>query len=122
MAVSDESNAGLSHEQRRSPRFRYFGAIFLSWIGPHGKNHVIGRCLDISEGGLGIEIATRISVNTEVTVRAEWANLDSTATVRHLAQRAGVFHLGLELKQRFPPEVVTKLVAQGSNEDKSRKF
>jgi hypothetical protein len=119
MAVSDESRAAARYEQRRSPRFRYFGAIFLSWIGPRGKNHVMGRCLDISEGGLGVEIASRISVDTVVTVRAEWANLDSTATVRHITQRVGVFQLGLELKQPLPPEVVKKLVAPGSEENKS---
>jgi hypothetical protein len=114
MAASNEVGAVVGHDQRRSPRFRHFGAIFLSWMGPRGKNYVMGRCVDISAGGLGVEIASRLSLNTEVTVRAEWANLNGAATVRHIANRGGVFHLGLELKNPFPPEVLAKLVALGS--------
>jgi hypothetical protein len=104
-----ESNAESAREQRRSPRFRYIGVIFVSWIGPRGRNHVMGRCLDISEGGLGIEIASYISADTEVRVRAEWANLDGEARVRHVTNEGGVFHLGLELREPFSPEVVAKI-------------
>jgi hypothetical protein len=108
---SNDSNGAPRTELRRSPRYRFFGVIFLSWIGPRGKNHVMGRCLDISEGGLGIEIANQISVDTEVTVRAEWANLDSTATVRYAQTENGVWHLGLELKQPLTPEVIAEVAA-----------
>jgi hypothetical protein len=113
MAVSGERGADPRHEQRRAPRFRYIGVIFLSWIRSGSKNYVMGRCLDISEGGLGVEVAKPILVDTEVRVRADWANLDGAATVRHIAERGGAFHLGLELKQPFPPEVLAKVLAPG---------
>jgi hypothetical protein len=68
--------------------------IFLSWSEAGGENYVMGRCLDISVGGLGVEVAKRIHVGTSVRVRAD----------------CGVFQLGLELKQPLPPEVLAKVV------------
>ncbi len=78
---AEPSNFG--YEERRSSRFRYGGVIFLSWIEPDGENSVMGRCLNVSAGGLGIEVAKRIPVGTEVRVRADWVKLDGAATVRH---------------------------------------
>jgi hypothetical protein len=115
MAVSDDSNSQPPPQQRRSLHFRYFGAIFLSWIGPGGKNYAMGRSFDISEHGLGVEIAIRISVDSVVTVRAEWAQLDNTAIVRRIVPRGGVFQLGLELKQPLAPEVLAQLVDPNSD-------
>ena len=113
MAISDETPAPPG-QQRGSPRFRYFGSIFLSWIGPSGKNAVMGKCFDISASGLGVEVASRISAGTKVTVRAEWANLNGLAMVRHATQKAGAFHLGLELSKPFSPEMLAKLIAPNS--------
>jgi PilZ domain len=109
MAVSGERGAGPQHEQRRASRFRYIGVIFLSWIEPGGENYVMGRCLDISVTGLGVEVAKRIPVGTEVRVRIDWLNLDGAATVRHIREGGGVFNIGLELKQALPPEALAKL-------------
>jgi len=114
MPPPEEIPATRRQQQRVSPRFRYFGAIFLSWTGPRGKNAVMGRCFDISANGLGVEVAARISVGTEVTVRAEWVNLNSSATVRHIAQKGGAFQLGLELDRSLPPELLKKLVLPDS--------
>jgi hypothetical protein len=113
MADSPERGAGHQPEQRRYSRFRYIGVIFLSWTEPDGENYVMGRCLDISEGGLGVEVARRISVGTEVRVRADWITLDGAATVRHITQGGGVFQLGLELKRPLPPEALATVVAPG---------
>jgi len=116
VATSDASQPIPPQDQQpRFPRFPYFGSIFLSWIGAGGKTHVMGRCFDISEKGVGVEIANLISVGTEVSVRAEWANLNTAATVRHIARRGGALQLGLELKQPIPPEFLAKLSLAGSN-------
>lgn len=77
----------------------------------HNKNYVMGKCLDISEGGVGIELGRRISVGTEVTVRADWVSLDDKATVRHVTERGAVFHLGLQFKHALRTDVVAQLVA-----------
>jgi hypothetical protein len=108
MEGSGERTAG---EQRRYLRFRYIGVIFLSWVEPDGNNHVMGRCIDISEGGLGIEISRRISVGAEVRVRADWVKLDGIANVRHIREQGGGFQIGLELKEPLPSEALAELAA-----------
>jgi hypothetical protein len=113
MADSPDRGAAPQSEQRRYSRFRYIGVVFLSWIESDGENHVMGRCLDISEGGLGVEVASRISVGTEVRVHADWITLDGAATVRHITRAGGVFQLGLELKRPLPPEALAMVVAPG---------
>jgi hypothetical protein len=79
----------------------------------------MGRCLDISEGGLGVEIARRIAVGTHVRVHADWVSLNGAATVRHVTAVGGVFQLGLELKQPLSPEVLAAIVAPGPKGDES---
>jgi hypothetical protein len=108
-AVPSEGDPGARRDQRQAPRYRYLGVIFLSWIEPDGENHVMGRCLDISEGGLGVEIRRRVAVGTEVRVRADWVKLDGAATVRHLIGRNGAFHIGLQLKQPLSTESLAQL-------------
>ncbi len=113
MSDSSERGAGPRPELRRYSRYRYIGVVFLSWTEPDGDNYVMGRCLDISEGGLGVEIARRIAVGTQVRVHADWVSLDGAATVRHIAPGGGVFQLGLQLKQPLSPEVLATIVAPG---------
>jgi hypothetical protein len=110
MVDSGDRGGDPHQEQRKASRFRYVGVIFLSWTEPGGENYVMGRCLDISVGGLGVEVAKRIPVGTEVRVRADWVNLDGAATVRHIRERGGVFHTGLELKRPLSPEVLAKVI------------
>jgi PilZ domain len=110
----EDSGERSAAEQRQYSRFRYIGVVFLSWTEPGGENHVMGRCLDISEGGLGVEVARRISVGTEVRVRADWVKLDGVATIRHSRERGGVFHVGLQLKQPLLPEILAKVVTPDS--------
>ena len=107
---SGERNSDAQPEQRRASRFRYVGVIFLAWTEADGENHVMGRCLDISVTGLGVEVARRIFVGTEVRVRADWMNLDGIATVRHSRERGGVFQIGLELKRPLSPEILAKVI------------
>jgi hypothetical protein len=113
MADSPERSAEPQRNQRRASRFRYFGVIFLSWIEPGGENFVMGKCLDISVSGLGVQVARRISINTEVRVRADWMTLDGAAIVRHVQERGGVFQIGLQMQQPLRPETLEQLVGLG---------
>jgi len=114
MADSAERRAEPQQGQRRASRFRYFGVIFLSWIEPGGENYVMGRCLDISISGLGVEVAKRIPVGTEVRVRADWVSLDGAAMVRRVREGGGAFQMGLELKRPLSPEVLATVVTPDS--------
>jgi hypothetical protein len=97
-------------ENRRHPRIRYAGIIFISWKTFDGqKNHALGRCLDVSRQGLGLELSTRIPVGSFVKVRAYRLNLDDSATVRHVIRRPGGYGLGLELSRPLDADVLAEL-------------
>jgi len=97
-------------DERQDPRIHYLGVVFLSWMEAPGKNYVMGRCLDISAGGVGVELVRRIPTHTEVRVRTGWLDLDCAATVRHIADRGGVFHVGLQWKQPLRADILAGLV------------
>jgi len=102
-------------ELRRYPRIPYSGVVFISWKTFDGeRNHVLGRATDISERGIGIEMATRIPIGSFVRVRAYGLNLNGSGTVRHFSQRPGRYILGLELSEPLDPNVLLELsAAQG---------
>ena len=99
-------------EERRHPRIYHSGLVFISWQNFHGeRNHVLGRCLDVSEQGLGLALHKRIPVGSFVKVKAESLNVDCSAIVRHAALRAGRYVLGLELSRPLDPDVLEALMA-----------
>ena len=99
-------------EDRRHPRINYSGLVFICWQTFHGEsNHVLGRCVDVSEHGLGLALHKRIPVGSFVKVRAYALNLDCSAIVRHCAMRAGRYTLGLELSEPLSQEVLDELSA-----------
>ena len=97
---------------RRHQRFQYQGVVFISWKMFHGeRNYALGRCLDVSEQGLGLELSARVPVGSFVRVRAYELNIDCSATVRHIARRAAGYGLGLELSEPVDAEVLATLGA-----------
>jgi hypothetical protein len=99
-------------ESRRSPRIYHSGLIFISWKTLQGeRNHALGRCLDISEQGVGLTLHKRIPVGSFVKVQADSLSLDCSAIVRHAALRAGRYVLGLELNEPLTQEVLEALSA-----------
>ena len=99
-------------ESRLHPRIEYFGLISISWKAFDGqRNHVLGKCLDISERGVGFVLPARIPVGSFVKVKAYALNLDGTAIVRHVARRAEGYVMGLELSTPLDPDVLAELVA-----------
>jgi hypothetical protein len=99
-------------EDRRHPRIYYSGLVFIAWQTFQGeRNHVLGRCLDVSEQGVGLALYKRIPVGSFVKVRAYSLNVDCSAIVRHCAMRAGRYTLGLELSEPISQEVLDELSA-----------
>ena len=98
-------------ESRLHPRIEYHGLIFISWKAFDGQlHHVLGKCLDVSERGVGFELPTRIPVGSFVKVKVYALNLDGSAIVRHVARRAGGYVMGLELSTPLDSDVLAKLV------------
>ena len=102
---------GAALDQRQHPRIHYSGLISVSWKTFDGqKNSVLGRCIDVSERGVGFVLPARIPVGSFVRVKAFALNLDGSAMVRHVSRRDGVYVMGLELSTPLDPDVLAELV------------
>jgi hypothetical protein len=92
-------------EARRNRRIPYSGSVRISWEDARGPHFSMGRCIDISETGLRIELPVSIPLHTAVMLTAERIGLSGSASVKHLA-RFGAKHLiGLQLNGILPPKV-----------------
>ena len=101
----------MESDHRRHPRFQYFGVVFVSWKMFDGqRNYALGKCLDVSEGGMGLELSVRVPVGSFVRVCADGLNLDDSATVKRVTRKTGGYILGLELSRPLAPELLEDLV------------
>jgi hypothetical protein len=92
-------------EARRNRRIPYSGSVRISWEDAHGQRFAQGRCIDVSETGLRIELPVSIPLHTPVMLTAERVGLRGSASVKHLS-RFGARHLvGLQLNGILPTEV-----------------
>jgi hypothetical protein len=99
-------------EGRRYARVQYEGLVFISWKTFDGqRNYALGKCIDVSSLGVGVELSIRIPVGSFVRVRAYGLNLDGSATVRNVSRQAGRYVLGLELSAPLDSEVLNHLCA-----------
>jgi hypothetical protein len=105
-------------ERRRTDRIPYVGPVVVWWEDEHGdSNYVRGKCLDVSERGMRIEVPKRIPVRTWVVLRAERINLGGSASVRHVGRSGSHYIVGLEMCQVLKgipePQAVPPLVRVG---------
>jgi hypothetical protein len=71
--------------------------IAISWVDPAGALfHDRARCIDVSEGGLRLELARRIEPGSYVNVRADKYHLNASARVRSVLARGARYHIGFE--------------------------
>ena len=100
---------GMRH-LRRNKRTPYSGAIEVSWVEPGREPRFArGRCLDLSEDGLRLELPVALPLRAVVTLRFERIQLRGTASVRYLRRAGMKFVLGFELSQHLRQLVVHKL-------------
>ena len=100
----------LKKNLRRHPRVPFPGPLRISWEDERGTSkYAQGRCLDVSEGGLGIEIEVfePIPVRSRVSLRADRINFHGSGVVKHIARRGGKYILGLELSQALSGQALS---------------
>jgi hypothetical protein len=68
-----------------------------------------GRCVDLSEDGLLLELPVSMQVRTVVTLRFDRIQLAGTASVRHIRRAGMKFLAGLELSQHLKQQVARNL-------------
>ncbi len=78
-------------------RVEYTGEITVSWDDPLGGTHYAStRCVDVSEGGVSLQMYEAMPLRAYVTFRIDGLKLAGRATVRHCSKRGAYFRIGLE--------------------------
>src|SRR5258708_2433830 len=97
-------------EGRRHHRIPYAGPIRVSWPDASGNPcFAIGKCIEVSESGLRIEVSANIPARTILQMNAERIKFSGSATVRHVERRGAKYILGLELSQAMTEKAVASL-------------
>jgi hypothetical protein len=95
-------------ETRRNARIPYSGVVRLAWEDSRGSHFAPGRCLDVSETGLRVELPVSIPLRTRVTLSADKIGIAGSASVKHVARFGAKYLIGLELN-----EILTRKVREG---------
>ena len=95
---------------RRFERLPCALSVLLAWTDPDGSDRYgRGKCRDVSEAGLRVDIVDSVPVQTYVNLRIEKWDLTASARVRY-SRRAGATNVvGLELTQKVRKQIVDSL-------------
>ena len=73
------------------------GTVKVTWVDSGGGHRqVLGRSLNISEGGLGMELPESIPSGIAVRVTGRTPGLDARAKVRHSEGAVGKYFVGVQ--------------------------
>lgn len=104
----------ITKESRRNNRVRCAGPISLSWDDERGQTrYASGKCIDISEAGLRVELKESIPVRTRVAFRMEAINESGSGTVRHATRRNMKVVIGLALSHPLTKQILQSLERAG---------
>ena len=91
-------------ERRRHERYKYHGAVTISWTGAAGQTSCIGNSFDSSTYGLMTEASQSIPVGTRTAIKMDGAEGTVEAIVRHCRKHGAWYRIGLELAAALPRE------------------
>ncbi len=82
---------------RAHPRRPLSGPIEVSWkYSPSLEWHSCGHCVDVSEGGLKMELPDPIEVFERIRFRVIQSELAGTASVRHCSRVGATYLIGVK--------------------------
>ena len=87
----------MQENRRQHCRIPYETSMDVSWSFNGESKFAKARCVDISVGGLCLEIAERIPVLTPLRLQADQLDFIGRAAVRHIESRGSKYNVGLEL-------------------------
>lgn len=96
-------------DARRHRRIPYIGSIQISWETSGQARFAQGRCVDVSEGGLKLEVPVPVPLRTSIIMRSEKIQLSGSATVRHIARYGSKYILGIEMSQKLQEKTFASL-------------
>jgi hypothetical protein len=87
-------------ENRQHQRVPYFGSARISWVDEQGiARFAHAKCINVSEGGLRIEMGEPIPLRSQISLRADQIGIGGSATVRNISWRGCKYILGVNLSQ-----------------------
>jgi hypothetical protein len=97
-------------EYRRGNRVPCAGPVRVTWDDDRGQTHyALGKCLDISENGLRVELQESIPVRTRVAFRIERIDESGSGSVRHATRRNMKVVLGISLSHPLTKQILESL-------------
>ena len=99
----------MTKERRRKTRISYDGPVIVSWEDRGEPRYARGRCIDVSESGLRLEVPVSIPVRTEVSVNAERIQVSGQARIQHLARCGAKYRIGVALSHPVKPSLLAVL-------------
>lgn len=93
---------------RRHNRIVCQGPVRISWQAADGPRFALGKCMDVSAGGLRIECLDAVPVRTMVLLNVERLNVSGSATVKHVARRGAKCVVGLELSATLLEKTIAR--------------
>jgi hypothetical protein len=110
------------NDLRRSRRFSVEGeTLRVSWLGSNGTLQTVphARVLNISEGGIAVEIPEPAQIVSRVKLQSDKHRLLGEGTVRHCRRVGSKYIIGIEfvdgLRWRPPDEPFTEPVQLSDN-------
>ena len=105
----------MTRDARRNRRVPYIGPIQVSWEERGERRYARGKCIDVSEGGLKLELPISIAPLTEILLSAERIKISGSARVRHVSRYGSRYLLGVELSYRVKSEILESEIEQASS-------
>lgn len=95
---------------RRHDRIPFAGPVRICWEETHGPpKYALGKCLEVSESGMRIEVPEPIPPRSKISMRADAINFHGSATVKHVARRGSKYVVGLELSHALREQLLTAI-------------
>ena len=96
-------------DARRHCRIPYVGPVVISWEERGEIRYARGRCIDVSELGLRLELPVSLAPRTEISLNAERIKISGSARVRHTVRFGSKYLIGVELGQTLRSSALASL-------------
>ena len=94
---------------RRHRRIPYLAPMRICWEDQGEPCFAIARCIDLSEGGIRMELNRQVPRGVRLQIAADRLNLSGSATVRRSDRFGAKYLLGLQFNQPMPTSKIAEI-------------
>jgi hypothetical protein len=95
-----------SKDGRRHRRLPYCGTIRVSWDDGKGQHYAVGKCIDISESGLRIELPVAVPSHATLLIATDRIRFSGSASVKHVVRFGAKYLVGVALNSGLNPKTL----------------